>query len=391
MQPPDHAPARDPNDHAPASPIWRDRVLVALLVVAVVGLVLQITLGGVVRVTGSGDGCPDWPTCYGQLFPPLDQPTIDRLYDGPRATTPRPHNVLLEYSHRTVGSLVGLVILAAVLRVWVVHRDDRTVAWLATACLALVGVVGGLGGAVVLSDLDPAIRTVHLMLAEIVALLAVMALVAAVYARPGPVGTTGSRSQNATPAGPQGRSSAWIWGQVSDAHRGTLNLAAIAAALILVALLSGSYAVWKEAGAVCASWPLCGGAVIPESGLAWTHMAHRVLSLASIVVVLFAGHRALRLPGASGALRAAAVASAVLIVAQTLMGAANPWTTFAEWARAGHLSIATFVWVDMVFIVALILRPVPRRELAGLPDRPGLDDGAKVIPGSPEADSANAG
>jgi hypothetical protein len=52
----------------------------------------------------------------------------------------------------------------------------------------------------------------------------------------------------------------------------------------------------------------------------------------------------------------------VLIVAQMLMGAANPWTTFAEWARAGHLSMATLVWVDMVFIVALILRPVPRRD-----------------------------
>jgi heme A synthase len=40
-------------------PIWRDRPLLVLLAVAVVGLVLQITLGGVVRVTGSGDGCPD--------------------------------------------------------------------------------------------------------------------------------------------------------------------------------------------------------------------------------------------------------------------------------------------------------------------------------------------
>jgi hypothetical protein len=46
-----------------------------------------------------------------------------------------------------------------------------------------------------------------------------------------------------------------------------------------------------------------------------------------------------------------------------LMGAANPWTTFAEWAQAGHLTLATLVWVNMVVIVALLLRPVPGREL----------------------------
>lgn len=372
MESPARVPTRAPDNNAPRTPlrpIWRDRVLVTLLSVAVVGLVLQITLGGVVRVTGSGDGCPDWPMCYGQLVPPLDQATIDRLYDGPRTTTPRPHNVLLEYSHRSVGSLVGLVILAAVVRVWVKHRDSSVVAWLATTCLALVAVVGGLGGAVVLNDLDPAIRTVHLMLAEIVALLAILALVAATYARPSTL--------NATRNGTQGKSSPWVWGRVSDEHRSALNLAAVAAVLTLVALLSGSYAVWKEAGSVCASWPLCGGSIVPESGLAWTHMTHRVLSLVSIVAVLVAGHRAWRLPNASGALRTAALGSVVLITAQMLMGAANPWTTFAEWARAGHLSMATLVWVDMVFVVALILRPIPGRDLAELAGgAPGIPDHA---------------
>ena len=106
------------------TPTWEDKVLLILLSIAVFGVILQITLGGVVRVSGSGDGCPDWPTCFGQIFPPLDQATIDRLYDGPRPTTPRPHNVLLEYSHRSVGTLLGLAIIAAVIRVWMRHRAN---------------------------------------------------------------------------------------------------------------------------------------------------------------------------------------------------------------------------------------------------------------------------
>jgi len=332
----------------PIWPIWNDKFLLILLSIAVVGVILQITLGGVVRVTDSGDGCPDWPSCFGQASPPLDQKTIDRLYTGPRPTTPRPHNVLLEYSHRSVGTLLGLAIIAAVIRVWIKHRTNKVVAWLATANLGMIFIVGMLGGVVVLRDLDPAVRTLHLFLAEIVALLAILTLVAASYTR---IGSTGS-------------SAPWIWGRVSDEHRGALKLAAIAGVVVLVALLSGSYAVWKDAGNVCASWPFCGGDFFPQSTVAWIHMAHRVLSFVSVIIVLLAGHRVWRLPNISGALRAVALGSAILIFAQMMMGAANPWTTFAVWARAGHLSLATLVWVDMIFMVALLLRPVPGRSLS---------------------------
>ena len=334
--------------NSPIWPIWKDRFLLILLSIAVVGVILQITLGGVVRVTDSGDGCPDWPTCFGQAFPPLDQETIDRLYTGPRPTTPRPHNVLLEYSHRSVGTLLGLAIITIVIRVWIKHRTNKVVAWLATAELGMIFIVGMLGGLVVLNDLNPAIRTVHLFLAEIVALLAILTLVAASYTR---TDSTGS-------------SAPWIWSRVSDEHRGALNLAAIAGVVVLVALLSGSYAVWKEAGNVCGSWPFCGEDFIPQSSFARIHMAHRILSFASIVIVLLAGHRVWRLSNISGALRAVALGSAILIFAQMMMGAANPWTTFAVWARAGHLSLATLVWVDMVLMVALLLRPVPGRLLS---------------------------
>ena len=333
------------------TPTWKDKVLLILLSIAVIGVILQITLGGVVRVSGSGDGCPDWPTCFGQIFPPLDQDTIDRMYEGPRPTTPRPHNVLLEYSHRSVGMLLGLAIIAAVIRVWMRHRANKVVAWLTTAELGLIFIVGMLGGLLVLRDLDPAIRTVHLFLAEIVAFLGTMALVAASYSRNGVAGS----------------SSPWLWGRVSDEHRSALKLAAIAGVLSLVALLSGSYAVWKEAGAVCASWPFCGGNFIPQSTQVWIHMTHRLLSFVAIVLVLIAGHRVWRLPNISGALKTAAVASAFIIFAQMMMGAANPWTTFAVWARAGHLSLATLVWVDMIFIVALLLRPVPGRDADAVP------------------------
>src|SRR5256886_8999782 len=74
---------------------------------------LQIALGGVVRVTGSGLGCPDWPLCHGHPYPAADVHSI------------------IEYSHRTVGAITGILLIATVALAWVVFRNQRPLlAWL---------------------------------------------------------------------------------------------------------------------------------------------------------------------------------------------------------------------------------------------------------------------
>src|ERR1700716_2288894 len=90
---------------------------------------LQIALGGVVRVSGSGLGCPDWPLCHGRPYPPANVQSI------------------IEYSHRAVGSVTGVLIIGTVVLAWVVYRSRRpVVAWLATASLVAVAAEGALGG-----------------------------------------------------------------------------------------------------------------------------------------------------------------------------------------------------------------------------------------------------
>ena len=320
--------------------ITRDRLLFYLLLASVVLAFLQPTLGGVVRVTGSGDGCPDWPLCFGNWAPPWSDT-----------------HAIIEWSHRTVGALFGVIILLATARIWVRHAAQRDIAYTYSAALLLVIIVGGVGGAVVLSDLDPAIRTLHLLGAELVAGLAVLGLVLATHRTAVP----GARA-------------------VPESYRGALRLNAIAAFLTLATLLTGAYAVWRGAGAVCPSWPLCGGPVIPQSELVWIQVAHRLLSIVAVLVVLYAAHRAFRLPDIPRSLRVAAAAVPVIITAQVLMGAANPWSGFSEWARAGHLSLATLVWVNMIFVVSLIVHSVPRRA--------GDSPAAGVNPVGPEVSEA---
>src|SRR5258708_24811787 len=68
------------------------RVLAIVAAVAVYG---QIVLGGVVRITGSGLGCPDWPACQGKIVPDFAN-----------------SHVVIEYAHRLVGTTAGLLVLA---------------------------------------------------------------------------------------------------------------------------------------------------------------------------------------------------------------------------------------------------------------------------------------
>src|SRR5437660_4518895 len=108
---------------------------------------LQIALGGVVRVTGSGLGCPDWPLCHGRPYPAADVHSI------------------IEYSHRTVGAITGVLLIATVVLAWLVFRHQRPiVAWIATASLVAIGGEGLLGAGVVVNELASWLVLVHLAL-----------------------------------------------------------------------------------------------------------------------------------------------------------------------------------------------------------------------------------
>ena len=124
---------------------WLGPVLLANLV-AEVGIVVT---GGLVRVTGSGLGCPTWPECVdGSVTPTVEQAEGFHKY--------------IEFGNRTLTGVLLLLAAATVLAVWAwAPRRPMKVA----AALVLLGVVGQavLGGVTVLLGLAPAIVAAHFL------------------------------------------------------------------------------------------------------------------------------------------------------------------------------------------------------------------------------------
>lgn len=124
-----------------------------------------IFIGGLVRVSGAGLGCPDWPRCYGMWIPPTSADQLPSQYDP---LTFNPVLTWIEYINRLVGVVVGFFIL--VLAGLALKNFSRRVRILVPSLAAMVLVVfqGWLGKIVVSSDLHPFIVTLHLVMALVI-------------------------------------------------------------------------------------------------------------------------------------------------------------------------------------------------------------------------------
>lgn len=150
------------------------RRLATLTVCAVYFLIL---VGGVVRASGAGMGCPDWPTCFGQWVPPTDEVQLppdyhERYALGYENTQFNPIKTWTEYLNRLTGVSIGILIFLTAWRSRIYLQDDKAVFYLSLTVFGLVGFQGWLGSTVVASNLKPVIVTLHMLLALfIVALL----------------------------------------------------------------------------------------------------------------------------------------------------------------------------------------------------------------------------
>ncbi|OGX82330.1 COX15/CtaA family protein [Hymenobacter glacialis] len=183
------------------SPAVRRFRLVGVL--TVVAVYLLILVGGIVRSTGSGMGCPDWPKCFGQWIPPTEASelpadykeiytaqrvaknqklarTLERMgfaqvagdiFAHPTQYIETDFNAVktwIEYINRLLGALIGVFVFLTVVFALPYWRRDRPVFWLAFGSFLLTGVQGYLGSLVVSTNLLPVMVTIHMALALVI-------------------------------------------------------------------------------------------------------------------------------------------------------------------------------------------------------------------------------
>jgi len=193
---------------------------------------LLIVAGGVVRITGSGLGCPDWPLCHGRALPPPELAAI------------------IEYAHRILAALGGGLLITTAGWAWLRYRPIRRIVAPATAAVALLAIQVPLGAWVVATELDSLAVAFHLGMAL---LILGGALVTAVVAQ-----AVASPSDSRIP---QPRA----------------LLASTLAALFLL-MISGALVVGSGAARLCPTWPLCGDGIALPSHVSpgeAIHLLHR--------------------------------------------------------------------------------------------------------------------
>lgn len=139
---------------------------------------LLIFVGGLVRVSGAGMGCPDWPTCFGRWIPPT---SLDQL---PPDVDPATFNLTLawiEYINRLFGVLTGMVILITAGLAIKYHRQRPKILCPSLLALGFVILEGWLGSTVVATVLDPFMITLHMLLALLIVSLLIYALAHAYF------------------------------------------------------------------------------------------------------------------------------------------------------------------------------------------------------------------
>lgn len=173
--------------------------------IALVLIYLVIIAGAVVRMTGSGMGCPDWPKCFGYYIPPTEieqlqfkanhdykkgvviikdesllvvkddfvsKDTIDLIHWEPYTRHDyavfNPLQTWIEYINRLLGALSGIPILIFTILSFWFWRDHKWITILSVFTVFAMGFQAWLGKTVVDSNLSPYKITVHMVMALVI-------------------------------------------------------------------------------------------------------------------------------------------------------------------------------------------------------------------------------
>lgn len=144
-------------------------------IATIIAVFFLIFVGGLVRSTGSGMGCPDWPKCFGQFIPPTDVSELPEDYKSRFAVAGKEiaefdvYKTWTEYINRLVGVVIGfLIFLTLLFAIPYLKSKKPWIFYLSLLAFLLVGFQGWIGAKVVSTDLAVWMITIHMVIALII-------------------------------------------------------------------------------------------------------------------------------------------------------------------------------------------------------------------------------
>lgn len=328
-----------------------------LSLITIGAVYLLILVGGIVRSSGAGMGCPDWPKCFGSWIPPtsasqlpenykeiysekrhqknvrfawylevlgMDE-TAEKLLNDPAVREEAdfiPAKTWIEYMNRLTGVVIGFLIMATFLYSLKFRKEKPLVFWL--SFLAFAGVVfqGWIGSIVVSTNLLPGMISFHMLLALVI----VMLLIGAYYYAAPVVQMNNTRSTTG------------------------LQWLLLACALIFLVQMVVGIRVRESVDAGLSSgvsrtevleWT--GGAFLFHRSFSWLLLIGHL----AMVALLWKADAALYLRKFAGII-------AALVVVEVITGAAMGYLAIPAFIQPLHLLVASLIFGFQVYLFLLI-------------------------------------
>ncbi|HLR72338.1 MAG TPA: heme A synthase [Pseudogracilibacillus sp.] len=296
------------------------RTIKWLSVVSTIGMIFILLGGALVTKTDSGMGCgTSWPLCNGQLFP--SEITAE---------------LIIEYSHRLVSTIIGVTVVLLAVLSWIVIGHIREVKFLAFLSIFFLILQGLIGAAAVVWGQSDFVLAIHfgISLISFASIFLLMLLVFEI-----------DKKMDANTL------------FIKKPHRIEIYLLSI---YTIIVVYTGALVRHVNANLVCGSWPFCSNsspfAFADYNFHQWVQMGHRLLAGILLIWTISLFIKVIKNYRSNRIMYWGWIATLFLIVSQVVFGALIIFTQLNLWVALLHALFITCYFGNLSYFVLLSLR-----------------------------------
>lgn len=296
------------------------RTIKWLSVVSTIGMIFILLGGALVTKTDSGMGCgTSWPLCNGQLFP--SEITAE---------------LIIEYSHRLVSTIIGVTVVLLAVLSWIVIGHIREVKFLAFLSIFFLILQGLIGAAAVVWGQSDFVLAIHfgISLISFASIFLLMLLVFEI-----------DKKMDANTL------------FIKKPHRIEIYLLSI---YTIIVVYTGALVRHVNANLVCGSWPFCSNsspfAFADYNFHQWVQMGHRLLAGILLIWTIGLFIKVIKNYRSNRIMYWGWIATLFLIVSQVVFGALIIFTQLNLWVALLHALFITCYFGNLSYFVLLSLR-----------------------------------